>query len=104
MIKRILPQKSKLYYCLEGELMKSLWMGALLVAGVSFYNPEFILVFSAIIFIDLIVGSHKSLIKLARCLKNKQQLLSLRRLNADIEEEINTCYLDISKHNKGESK
>jgi len=79
-------------------------MGALLVTGLSFYNPEFIIVFPIILFIYLVIGSHKDLIKLGRCLKNKQQLLSLKRLNADIEEEINTCYLDISKHNKGESK
>jgi len=79
-------------------------MEALLVTGLSFYNPEFIIVFPIILFIDLVIGSHKDLIKLVRCLKNKQQLLSLKRLNADIEEEINTCYLDISKHNKGESK
>jgi len=79
-------------------------MEALLVTGLSFYNPEFIIVFPIILFIYLVIGSHKDLIKLGRCLKNKQQLLSLKRLNADIEEEINTCYLDISKHNKGESK
>ncbi|AYH92339.1 hypothetical protein HOU40_gp103 [Lactobacillus phage Bromius] len=86
--------------------MKLLWMGALLVTGLSFYNPEFIIVFPIILFIDLVIGSHKDSIKLVRCLNNKQQLLSLKRLNADIEEEINTCYLDldISKHNKGESK
>jgi len=77
--------------------MKSLWMGALLVAGISFYNPEFILVFSAIIFIDLIIGSHKSLIKLVRCLNNKRQLLFLKRISSGIEKEVNTFYLDISK-------
>jgi len=83
--------------------MKLLWMGALLVTGLSFYNPEFIIVFPIILFIDLVIGSHKDLIKLVRCLKNKQQLLSLKRINAGIEEEINSCYLDISKHNKGKS-
>lgn len=83
--------------------MKLLWMGALLVTGLSFYNPEFIIVFPVILFIDLVIGSRKDLIKLVRCLKNKQQLLSLKRLNADIEEEINSCYLNVSKHNKGKS-
>lgn len=83
--------------------MKSLWMGALLVAGISFYDPKSILVFSAIIFIDLVMSSRKDLIKIVRCLNNKQQLLSLKRINADIEEEINTCYLDLSKHSKGKS-
>jgi len=77
--------------------MRLLWMGALLVAGISFYNPEFILVFSAIIFIDLIIGSHKSLIKLVRCLNNKRQLLFLKRISSGIEKEVNTFYLDISK-------
>jgi len=84
--------------------MKLLWMGALLVTGLSFYNPEFIIVFPIILFIYLVIGSHKDLIKLGRCLKNKQQLLSLKRLNADIEEEINTCYLDISRNSKDKSK
>ena len=84
--------------------MKLLWMGALLVTGLSFYNPEFIIVFPIILFIYLVIGSHKDLIKLVRCLKNKQQLLSLKRLNADIEEEINTCYLDISRNSKDKSK
>lgn len=81
--------------------MKSLWMGALLVAGLSFYDPEFMLVFSVIIVIDLMIGSHKNLIKILRCLRNKQQLLFLKRISKDIEKEVNTCYLDISKHSKG---
>lgn len=79
-------------------------MGALLVTGLSFYNSEFIIVFPIILFIDLVIGSHKDSIKLVRCLNNKQQLLSLKRLNADIEEEINTCYLDISRNSKDKSK
>lgn len=78
-------------------------MGALLVAGLSFYDPEFMLVFSVIKVIDLIIGSRKNSIKLSRCLNNKQQLLFLKRDNADIEREINTFYLDLSKHNKGKS-
>lgn len=81
--------------------MKSLWMGALLVTGLSFYNPKFILVFLIILLIDLVIGIRKDLVKLVRCLNNKQKLLSLKRINTDIEEEINTCYPDISKHNKG---
>jgi len=83
--------------------MKLLWVGALLVAGMSFYNLEFIIVFPVILFIDLVIGSHKDLIKLVRCLNNKQKLLSLKRINADIEREINTYYLDISKHSKDKS-
>ena len=83
--------------------MKSLWMGALLVMGLSFYDPEFILVFSVILLIDLMIGSRKNLIKLVRCLNNKQQLLSLKRINADIEKEINTCYLNVSRNSKGKS-
>lgn len=83
--------------------MKLSWMGALLVAGISFYNPEFILVFSTIILIDLIIGSRKDSIKLVRCSNNKQQLLSLKRINADIEREISSCYLKVSKHSKGKS-
>jgi len=83
--------------------MKSLWMGALLVIELLFYNPEFIIVFPVILLIDLVMGNCKDLIKLARCLKNKQQLLSLKRINADIEREINSCYLNVSKHNKGKS-
>ena len=83
--------------------MKSLWMGALLVMGLSFYDPEFILVFSVILLIDLMIGSRKNLIKIVRCLNNKQQLLSLKRISKDIEKEVNTCYLDIGKHNKGKS-
>lgn len=79
-------------------------MGALLVTGLSFYNPEFIIVFPIILFIYLVIGSHKDLIKLVRCLKNKQQLLSLKRINADIEKEINTCYLNVSRNSKDKSK
>ena len=82
--------------------MKLLWMGALLVAGISFYDPEFILVFSVILVIDLIIGSRKNSIKILRCLKNKQQLLFLKRISNGIEKEINTCYLDIGKQ-KGKS-
>jgi len=82
--------------------MKSLWMGALLVAGLSFYDPEFMLVFSVIIVINLIIGSHKNSIKILRCVRNKQQLLSLKRINTDIEKEVNTFYLDISEQ-KGKS-
>jgi len=84
--------------------MKLLWMGVLLVTGLSFYNPEFILLFSVILFIDWVMGSRKDLIKLVRCLKNKQQLLSLKRINADIEKEINTCYLNVSRNSKDKSK
>lgn len=84
--------------------MKSLlWMGALLVTGLSFYNPKFILVFSVILLIDLVIDSRKDLVKLVRCLNNKQKLLSLKRINTNIAEEVNTCYLDLSKHNKGKS-
>ena len=83
--------------------MRLLWMGALLVTGLSFYNPEFIIVFPVILFIDLVIGSHKDLIKLVRCLKNKQQLLSLKRINADIEREINSCYLNVSRNSKDKS-
>lgn len=83
--------------------MKLLWMGTLLVTGLSFYNPEFILVFSVISFIDLVISSRKDLIKIVRCLKNKQRLLSLKRISNDIEEEINICYLDTSKHSKDKS-
>lgn len=78
-------------------------MGALLVTGLSFYNPEFIPLFSVILLIDLVIGSRKDLVKLVRCLNNKQRLLSLKRINAGIKEEINTCYPDISKHSKGKS-
>lgn len=83
--------------------MKSLWMGALLIIGLSFYNPKFIIVFPVILFIDLVIGSHKDLVKLARCLNNKQQLLSLKRINADIEREISSCYLNVGKHSKDKS-
>lgn len=83
--------------------MKLLWVGALLVTGLSFYDPEFILVFPVILFIDLVIGSHMDLIKLSRCMDNKQQLLSLKKVNSDIEKEINTCYLDTSRHSKGKS-
>lgn len=84
--------------------MELLWMEALLVAGLSFYNPKFILVFSVIILIELAIGSHKYLIKLVRCLNNKQQLLSLKIVNANIGKELNTRYLDISKHSKDKSR
>ena len=83
--------------------MKSLWTGALLVAGQSFYDPKFILVFSVIIFIELIIGRRMYLRKLVILLKNKQQLLSLKRSSTGIEEEVDTCYLNISKHNKDKS-
>lgn len=83
--------------------MKLLWVGALLVTGLSFYDPEFILVFLVILFINFVLGSGGYLIKLVRCMDNKQKLLSLQRVNADIEEEVNTCYSNISKHNKGKS-
>lgn len=83
--------------------MKSLWIWALLVSGLSFYDPEFILVFSAIILIDLIIGSRKNSIKMLRGLKNKQQLLLLKRINTGIEKEINNCYLTSGKHSKGKS-
>lgn len=83
--------------------MKLLWVGALLVTGLSFYNPKFILVFSVILLIDLVIDSRKDLLKLVRCLNNKRQLLSLKRINTGLREEINTCYPDISKHNKGKS-
>ena len=78
-------------------------MGALLVTGLSFYNPKFIIVFPVILFIDLVIGSHKDLVKLARCLNNKQKLLSLKRINADIEREINICYLNVSRNSKDKS-
>ena len=83
--------------------MKSLWMEALLIIGLSFYNPKFIIVFPVILFIDLVIGSHKNSIKILRCMRNKQQLLSLKRINTDIEREINICYLNAGKHNKGKS-
>lgn len=84
--------------------MKSLWAGVLIVTGLSFYNPKFIMVFSVILFINLVMGNRKDLIKLVRCLKSKQQLLSLKRINADIEKEINTCYLNVSRNSKDKSK
>ena len=83
--------------------MKLLWAGILIVTGLSFYNPKFIMVFLIIMVINLVTINHNDFVKLVGCLKNKQQLLSLKRINADIEREINVCYLNIGKNRKGKS-
>lgn len=83
--------------------MKLLWAGVLIVTGLSFYNPKFIMVFLIIMIINFVTINPKDFLKLVGCLKNKQQLLSLKRINADIEREINACYLNIDKHSKGKS-
>lgn len=83
--------------------MKLLWAEALIVTGLSFCNPKFIMVFLIIVFINLVTSNHNDFVKIAECFKNKQQLLSLKRINADIEQEIRVCYLNIGKHNKDKS-
>lgn len=83
--------------------MKLLRSGILIVTGLSFYNPKFIMVFSIIMIINLVTNNHNDFVKIAECFKNKQQLLLLKRINADIEQEIKVCYLNIGKHSKDKS-
>lgn len=83
--------------------MKLLRAGVLIVTGLSFYNPKFIMVFLIIMIINLAIINHNDFVRIAECFKNKQQLLSLKRINAGIEKEVNTFYLNIGKHSKDKS-